>query len=719
MRSDSLVPGTHTPPIRRRSKFANLGRIFKPWKWRKKKSEKFKHTSADAGFVQPSSAALRPPHKVGSPSFLFINPGFALRKGNPQSDPLQTCSLERKISMRQSREELIKRGVLKEIYDKDGELSISNEDDSLENGQSLSSSQLSLPALSEMEPVPMPRDPCSYEVLQPADIMDGTVSEESPSASESGALLSQDPSAKPVLFLPPKKPAASPGDHEDTPVKQLSLLKQPPALPPKPTARIGNHLPDPGAPVKLPCLPVKLSPPLPPKKVMICMPVGGPELSLASYAAQKSGPQGGAQHHHTVLPSQIQHQLQYGSLGQHLPSATGSLPLHPSGCRMIEELNKTLAMTMQRLESSEQRVPCSASYHSSGLHSGDSVTKAGPLGLPEIRQVPTVVIECDDNKENVPHESDYEDSSCLYTREEEEEEEEDEDDDSSLYTSSLAMKVCRKDSLAIKLSNRPSKRELEEKNILPRQTDEERLELRQQIGTKLTRRLSQRPTAEELEQRNILKPRNEQEEQEEKREIKRRLTRKLSQRPTVEELRERKILIRFSDYVEVADAQDYDRRADKPWTRLTAADKAAIRKELNEFKSTEMEVHELSRHLTSADADAAGPGIVLLSSEGLGDLSRGSLHPQWARGPGALLVSLLSSSGEALPEVSGIMAGVWTSPHLCGKRNAKAPADSGAEWSTESTAGQVLCHSAVFLTPEFSDLNKSELGGSYLGEPKD
>uniref|UniRef100_G3W6P6 Phosphatase and actin regulator n=1 Tax=Sarcophilus harrisii TaxID=9305 RepID=G3W6P6_SARHA len=483
MRSDSLVPGTHTPPIRRRSKFANLGRIFKPWKWRKKKSEKFKHTSA---------------------------------------------ALERKISMRQSREELIKRGVLKEIYDKDGELSISSEEGSLENGQSLSSSQLSLPALSEMEPVPMPRDPCSYEVLQPSDIMDGT---------------------------------------------------------------------DPGAPVKLPCLPVKLSPPLPPKKVMICMPLGGPELSLASYAAQKSAQQAMAQHHHTVLPSQLQHQLQYGSHSQHLPSASSSLPMQPSGCRMIDELNKTLAMTMQRLESSDQRVPCSSSYHSSSLHSSDGVTKTGPMGLPDLRQVPTVVIECDDNKENVPHESDYEDSSCLYTREEEDEDE-DEDDDSSLYTSSLAMKVCRKDSLAIKLSNRPSKRELEEKNILPRQTDEERLELRQQIGTKLTRRLSQRPTAEELEQRNILKPRNEQEEQEEKREIKRRLTRKLSQRPTVEELRERKILIRFSDYVEVADAQDYDRRADKPWTRLTAADKAAIRKELNEFKSTEMEVHELSRHLT-------------------------------------------------------------------------------------------------------------------------
>ena len=55
------------------------------------------------------------------------------------------------------------------------------------------------------------------------------------------------------------------------------------------------------------------------------------------------------------------------------------------------------------------------------------------------------------------------------------------------HTGTLALKVLRKDSLAIKLSNRPSKRELEEKNILPMQTDEERTESRQQIGTKLTR----------------------------------------------------------------------------------------------------------------------------------------------------------------------------------------------------------------------------------------
>ncbi|XP_051784947.1 phosphatase and actin regulator 1-like isoform X6 [Erpetoichthys calabaricus] len=453
MRSESLVPGTHTPPIRRRSKFATLGRLFKPWKWRKKKSEKFKQTSA---------------------------------------------ALERKISVRQSREELIKRGVLREIFEKDGDIPLTKEDRKLENGQS----PVSSPDMLDCE-----TGDAAYEVLPNTELMDGT---------------------------------------------------------------------DSGQPIKLPCMPGKLSPPLPPKKVMICVPPGGMDPTLSSYSSQKCPQQPLAPHHHTLLPSQLSahpHPLQYGpgpiSIHQAVPSS-----------RVIEELNKTLALTMQRLESS-------------GLHTIQGSSLDG-------RPVPTVVIECDDDKENVPNESDYEDAPSLYRDEddEDEDEEEDDDDDGSLFTSSLALKVCRKDSLAIKLSNRPSKRELEEKNIIPMQTDEERLEMRQQIGTKLTRRLSQRPTAEELEQRNILKPRNEQEEQEEKREIKRRLTRKLSQRPTVEELREAKILIRFSDYVEVADAQDYDRRADKPWTRLTAADKAAIRKELNEFKSTEMEVHESSRHLT-------------------------------------------------------------------------------------------------------------------------
>ncbi|KAK7134068.1 hypothetical protein R3I94_015806 [Phoxinus phoxinus] len=429
MRSDSLVPGTHTPPIRRRSKLASLGRLFKPWKWRKKKSDKFKQTSA---------------------------------------------VLERKMSTRQSREELIKRGVLKEVYEK--------------------------------------------EVQSPGETV--------------ACLSSQAP--------PPVKPL--PSDSADITHVRPSSLKQPPALPPKPYSRIPSHLTETLA---------RLSPPLPPKKVMICEPA-------ASFAL-KCLPSHAHAHSHTLTHA---HPQQFATL---------PLSLHPPS-RIIEELNKTLALTMQRLESSV------------------------------LQAVPSVLMETEEEKEN--RDSMHQTPANTHTlithtfSAHEEEDEDEEDDDDSLFTSTLALRVLRKDSLAIKLSNRPSKSELEEKNILPMMSDQERLESRQQIGTKLTRRLSQRPSAEELEQRNILKPRNEQEELEEKRELKKRLSRKLSQRPTVEELREAKILIRFSDYVEVAEAQDYDRRADKPWTRLTAADKAAIRKELNEFKSTEMEVHESSRHLT-------------------------------------------------------------------------------------------------------------------------
>ncbi|XP_078270337.1 phosphatase and actin regulator 1 isoform X2 [Rhinoraja longicauda] len=625
MRSESLVPGTHTPPIRRRSKLASLGRLFKPWKWRKKKSEKFKQTSA---------------------------------------------ALERKISTRQSREELIKRGVLKEIFEKgtiyrgtvvellpysacsfgdpgsipttgavctefvrspcdrvgflrdlrfpstlqrlqrraDGDA----QDEVLENGQVRTSQLEAGEAEAEAalgRALEDDTDVCPHSLDRK------TAADESPCDGGMGGVSEQEMTAKPALTLPPKKTVAFHCDGAETLPRQQPHPKQPPALPPKPLTKIAHHLAafptaytiprlrrqadrqttyshdstlctskrqvghlrsirDAGQPVKLPCMaPVRLSPPLPPKKVMICIPQQAGDVPSSSYMAAQKMAQQSSQH-------------QYGPV-----SHTSSLPLHTAmpTSKVIEELNKTLALTMQRLESS-------------GLHTGELGMRTVRISTADTRQVPTVVIEDedDDDKENMPNESDYEDTFSMQGEDEdvdEEDEDEDEDED-SFFTSSLSLKVCRKDSLAIKLSNRPSKRELEEKNIIPMQTDEERLEMRQQIGTKLTRRLSQRPTAEELEQRNILKPRNEQEEEEEKREIKRRLTRKLSQRPTVEELRERKILIRFSDYVEVAEAQDYDRRADKPWTRLTAADKAAIRKELNEFKSTEMEVHELSRHLT-------------------------------------------------------------------------------------------------------------------------
>lgn len=46
---------------------------------------------------------------------------------------------------------------------------------------------------------------------------------------------------------------------------------------------------------------------------------------------------------------------------------------------------------------------------------------------------------------------------------------------------------CKKELLAVKLRNRPSKQELEDRNIFPRRTDEERQEIRQQIELKLSK----------------------------------------------------------------------------------------------------------------------------------------------------------------------------------------------------------------------------------------
>jgi len=161
----------------------------------------------------------------------------------------------------------------------------------------------------------------------------------------------------------------------------------------------------------------------------------------------------------------------------------------------------------------------------------------------------------------------------------------------------LAAKLARKDSLAIKLSQRPNKQELIERNILHVSTDEERRVDRSVIGAKLIRRLSLRPTLEELEERNIMRKNTSEEMRRDREEKKRYLLRKLSFRPSVEELKNRKI-IKFNDYIEVTPCHEYDRRADKPWTRLTPKDKASIRKELNDYKSNEMDVHEESRHLT-------------------------------------------------------------------------------------------------------------------------
>lgn len=55
LRTNSLGSGTRTSPLqldrKQPSKFSALGKLFKPWKWkRKKKSEKFETTSRSKAF---------------------------------------------------------------------------------------------------------------------------------------------------------------------------------------------------------------------------------------------------------------------------------------------------------------------------------------------------------------------------------------------------------------------------------------------------------------------------------------------------------------------------------------------------------------------------------------------------------------------------------------------------------------------------------------------
>ncbi|NXW59318.1 PHAR3 regulator, partial [Eurystomus gularis] len=534
MHSDYLVSGIRTPPVRRNSKLATLGRIFKPWKWRKKKNEKLKQTSA---------------------------------------------VLEKKMTARQGRDELIKKGLL-EMMEQDTE------------GKACIGDDATRPTQSDL-PAPVGQALASEE-LQQESTMAATMNVTSVGEELHLDELKEDAAKKPSAPAEELEDASLPAS-EDSP--QALLVSESTDSPQKPTER---------NPIQLPSPP--LLPAAPPKAISkITKGVTGSEIDDP---AMKSPPSTILKNYVIVGSSQISGQATlFHPSGQkssdphvrgQVTTPTGSphlaavhLPLPPS--RVIEELHRALA-TKHRQDSfhgreskgsPKKRVDVRPSRTSSIERSKEKENSLSYSSDSENKR--NSVKESDENKENMIMNSELKDDSVFY---------QDEEVLNDSVISGTLPRKCKKELLAVKLRNRPSKQELEDRNIFPRRTDEERQEIRQQIEMKLSKRLSQRPAVEELERRNILKQRNDQTEQEERREIKQRLTRKLNQRPTVDELRDRKILIRFSDYVEVAKAQDYDRRADKPWTRLSAADKAAIRKELNEYKSNEMEVHASSKHLT-------------------------------------------------------------------------------------------------------------------------
>ncbi|XP_037535616.1 phosphatase and actin regulator 2 [Nematolebias whitei] len=504
-----------------RGKLSSLGKIFKPWKWRKKKtSDKFQDLS-----------------KV----------------------------LERKISTRQTREELIKRGVL--IPEQDEPINSENL-----NGHATSS----LTPEEVKVDIESPETPVEEQATGPVSTK-GKTTAKSSNPKKTGCTAKTPPvsSSTPRSRVPKDTaaPAKANGTEakasrkSDTPTSSSVPQKHSTETPSQP----GELKPSPPPSVNKP----------PSSKASGNEAEGSRAASkpdLESKPAPGSSTSGEETHKGTAADTRVQ--------SPHINMATEDTSFTEGetevGTRQ-EKQEKTKGEEVKKNGETECGVE-------NGQRSEEGATEKphGPSVKTEQAEV-TIIPD----RPTYSQTSDSDSDGPILYRDDDEEEEEDEDYENN----SLANKIRRRDTLNIKLGNRPSKKELEEKNILPRSSETERHELRQQIGSKLVRRLSQRPTTEELEQRNILKQKNEAEEKEAKQEIKRRLTRKLSVRPTVAELIARRIL-RFNEYVEVTDAKDYDRKADKPWTRLTPADKAAIRKELNEFKSREMEVHEDSKQFT-------------------------------------------------------------------------------------------------------------------------
>uniref|UniRef100_A0A3P9A3P2 Phosphatase and actin regulator n=1 Tax=Esox lucius TaxID=8010 RepID=A0A3P9A3P2_ESOLU len=602
---DVVVGCTQTQPLKQKGKLSSIGKIFKPWKWRKKKP----------------------------------------------SDKFQDLSnvLERKISTRQSREELIRRGVLipeeepvnSETLNGHATSSVASEEVKVDIESPETPLEEKTEGLENNEDI-------AEEVAQLPPPLPPIVKNENKATPKGNQAKTRETKKKTAAALPRSAGGAtgSTAGRRDgaAGTKKLpkSTGKQAPAQPPKQNPQNNYRGNAKSSQPRKTGVPSKTAgqsststlqttktskdahPPRTEKTKRVLQPATcPPSISGAPKASPETdslpgerrdpGPEDGSPGA-KMEPSSVSEGRPDAQDDSSLPgvdkdNTSGDAGLQDVGVKVprvndsTEDTSFTESLSRSSVEVTLQTGEDGGDDGGKKSGEADSVQEIGlrpsngsgekklnsvNLESPEVTVIPESTTESD--YQSTVSDSDS-DGPILYR----DDEEEDEDDE---YTnSSLASKIRRRDTLAIKLGNRPSKRELEEKNILPRTSETERQELRQQIHSKLVRRLSQRPTTEELEQRNILKQTNEADQQEAIQEIKRRLSRKLSVRPTVAELVARRIL-RFNEYVECTDAKDYDRRADKPWTRLTPADKAAIRKELNEFKSKEMEVHEESKQFT-------------------------------------------------------------------------------------------------------------------------
>ncbi|XP_018059438.1 PREDICTED: phosphatase and actin regulator 2 isoform X2 [Atta colombica] len=633
LRTNSLGSGARTPPLERKSKFSALGRLFKPWKWkRKKKSDKFEAAS---------------------------------------------LSLERKISVRASRDELVQKGILLPVIRSTSFPENETISESATDAQKPPSPQQA--PQQQQQQQPLQQQPPGGTVIGGTGGGDGTPAATPTSAgnvqqsqqavpsatptpttanphSTAGVPSSNQPSPHPSPLYPvlPQQ-AGQPNGSTQEPKKEKTEQNANGAISPSGgggepqaanlgSATTGLAMPVPG-PVpdagdqQKPNRPNTLDArvvarrlilfdmdkgvldqsadnqqviercyPLPPQNTLMLSELPEPPIPLSEIGPIPPPPMFSSPSP-TLLARQRQIPL---SDCEDEDEEDGDVDEEDDNMYLFRMSQPDPAIDTSRVEEIPAKEP---KFHAVPLKSvlkkrGSGSGPGTPQNTPTQENRPLTLrqelhasfnrpvrfglaLPCTlENKENArPYviredaDGDSGDGQVLYR------------DDYDDEKSRLAAKIARKESLSLKLALRPDRQELINRNILQLQTDNERQETKEAIGAKLIRRLSMRPTQEELEERNILKKQSPAEEKKQKEEKKRYLLRKLSFRPTVEELKEKKI-IRFNDYIEVTQAHDYDRRADKPWTRLTPKDKAAIRKELNEFKSSEMAVHEDSRHLT-------------------------------------------------------------------------------------------------------------------------
>lgn len=380
LRTGCLVTGVHTPPIRRNSKLATLGRLFKPWKWRKKKNEKLKQSSTD---VALSSGLLC--HDHTSPTQGCCSDGTVLLGGfgGPLGTNLTVSSVE---------------------YLGPDEDHLSPVSSPLQDGGCVDENM----GLSE--------DARADEVHPAGELTDGLQD-----GADSGDVPAEQdvPTGTSLPQVPPKLVSQHSSGEDSGPMSLPTHL---------PNSYLQPKEPPPRAPETMVTMPLPLRGPL-------GNPSGSPHLNMV---------------HPPMPPSCIMEELQRA-----FASKNRQETVH-EGCE------QSLWCSDGRLSRS-----CSSENQHSGHLGGGCV---GGSDWPKK--------EAEENKENVRLDQCISITSGLPF---------DLDGWNESVISGTLPRRLRKELLAVKLRNRPSKQELEDRNIFPARSDQERQEIRQQIEMKLAK----------------------------------------------------------------------------------------------------------------------------------------------------------------------------------------------------------------------------------------